>query len=131
MTKKKQLKKNRPVDIDIIKYRLPINGIVSILHRISGLLMIFFVGALLYILDQSLSSPQLFNETKSIFQGLFTKVMLWIICTTITYHSLGGIRHIIMDKGYIQEKNTGTISGIIIMLATVVISIMFGVKIWI
>ena len=92
--------------------------------------MIFFVGALLYILDQSLSSPQLFNETKNIFQGLFIKIMLWIICTTITYHSLGGVRHIIMDKGYIQEKNTGTISGVIIILATVVISIMFGVKIW-
>lgn len=61
------VKKQRPVHIDLQTIRFPATAIASILHRISGVIMLFAVGILIWMLNESLASPESFAGLQSLF----------------------------------------------------------------
>lgn len=60
------MKKQRPVHLDLQTIRFPATAIASILHRVSGVIMLFAVGILIWLLNQSLASPESFAATQSL-----------------------------------------------------------------
>ena len=124
------VKKQRPVNLDLQTITMPINAIASILHRISGVIMLFAVGILLWLLTESLSSEQGFLNVQAIVNGFFGTFILWGILTALAYHIAGGIRHLLMDMGYFEELESGALSAKVSFVATVVLSILAGIMIW-
>lgn len=95
--------------------------------------MITFValGILLWLLGLSLSSPEGFLQAASIMDGFFAKFIMWGILTALAYHAVGGIRHMLMDFGYLPETlEMGTRSAQAAFGITVVLSILAGVLVW-
>ena len=124
------MKKQRPVNLDLQTISMPIAAIASILHRISGVIMFFAVGILLWLLTESLSSEQGFQNAQEIVSGFFGTFILWGILTALAYHIAGGIRHLLMDMGYFEELESGALSAKVSFVATVVLSILAGIMVW-
>ncbi len=127
----KNVKKQRPVNLDLRTIRFPITAIASILHRVSGVITFVAVGILLWLLGTSLSSPEGFLTASSIMSSFFVKFIIWGILTALAYHAVGGIRHMLMDTGYLEETlEAGKRSAQISFVITVVLSLLAGVLVW-
>jgi len=85
---------------------------------------------LLWALDGSLSSKAGFDAlTESLSHPLF-KVVIWAVVSALIYHSLAGIKHLIMDMGF-GETMAGGILGVRIVVAlSVVLILLAGIWIW-
>ncbi|MFH7587613.1 succinate dehydrogenase cytochrome b556 subunit [Oceanimonas smirnovii] len=123
-------KKQRPVNLDLRTIRQPVAAISSILHRISGVITLFALAILLWLLSESLSSEQGFNAVVDIMDGFFVGLILWGVLTALAYHIVGGIRHLIMDLGYCEEIESGAKSAKIAFGVTIVLSLLAGVLVW-
>ncbi len=125
------MKKKRPVNLDLRTIQMPVTAIVSILHRISGIITFVTIGIFLWLLSISLSSQEGFMQATIILSHPVVKFIFWIILTVLAYHLCGGIRHLLMDFNYIKEDLvTGIRSAQVIIILTLMLSILVGVLLW-
>jgi succinate dehydrogenase / fumarate reductase cytochrome b subunit len=125
------VKKQRPVNLDLTTIRFPVTAIASILHRVSGVITFVAVGILLWLLGLSLSSPEGFLAASSIMDSFFVKFIMWGILTALAYHVVVGVRHMLMDFGYLEETfASGKRSANLSFVITVVLSLLTGVLVW-
>lgn len=82
---------------DLPKYRLPLAGIVSFAHRVSGALMFLLLPFILYLLDKSLTSEISFEYFKGFTSHWFVKLMILALTWAYLHHFCAGIRHLFMD----------------------------------
>ena len=120
--------KKRPVNLDFGTIKLPITAYVSILHRVSGVVTPFALAILLWLLDQSLASEQSFEAVSNILSYPTAQVLIWGSLVALTYHTVAGIRHLVMDLGIGEESfNSGRISAwIAVVIAVVLIAALAG-----
>ena len=125
------MEKDRPINLDLSTISLPITGYVSILHRISGVIMLAGVLILLWLLDASLQSEYNFNELKETLNHPLVTFIVWGILAALAYHTIAGIRHLIMDAGIGESLEGGrTGAKIVITLAALVILAIGGFLAW-
>ncbi len=124
------MKKQRPVHLDLQTIRFPATAIASILHRVSGVIMLFAVGILIWLLNESLASPESFAVTQSLFDNLLVKFVIWGILTALGYHLIVGVRHLIMDSGRWEELASGIASAKAAFALSIVFSIIVGIWVW-
>ena len=106
-------------------YRWHISSLLSITHRVSGvinLLALILIFFWLLILSFDESNYKLFLLIINSFFGKFILIgFTWSMC----FHSLSGIRHLVWDLGYGFEIKTANISGIIVIISSLVLTIIF------
>ncbi|MFD2167131.1 succinate dehydrogenase, cytochrome b556 subunit [Thalassotalea euphylliae] len=124
------MKKERPVNLDLTTIKMHPAANASIMHRISGVIMVFAIGILLWTLSLSLSSAEGFANVKAMLDGAFFKLIIIGISAAILYHLLGGIRHLLMDLGHFEEKVSGNASAKFIIALWVVLTALVGVWLW-
>ena len=119
--------KNRPVNLDIATFRLPITAYVSILHRVSGVANVFISLALIWLLSQSLASEDSYEYVIELTNLLSVKVVLFLILANLIYHSCAGIIHLIMDMGVGEDSfKSGKISAfVMIAVAMILLTLTF------
>ena len=91
------MNKKRPVNLDISTIKLPITAYVSILHRFSGIFLFAGAAVLLWILDSSLDSQESFAAVRDASSNLVFKVVLWAVLSALAYHTVMGLRHLLID----------------------------------
>ncbi len=127
----KIVKKQRPVNLDLPTIRFPVTAIASILHRVSGVAVFIAIGILLWLLGLSLSSADGFAQAAALLDSALARLVLWGILTALAYHICGGIRHLLMDFGYLEESfSVGCRSAQLTFAATVLLSVCAGVLVW-
>ncbi len=124
------MKKNRPVNLDLTTISFPLPAIVSILHRLSGVLLFLIIPLLLWTLQQSAFSEEGFLNIEDALSSTFSKVIIWVILSAIIYHLIAGIRHLLMDSGIGEEKKSGKIGAAIALGVSIVLAIFVGVWLW-
>ncbi|RUO38558.1 succinate dehydrogenase, cytochrome b556 subunit [Aliidiomarina shirensis] len=124
------MKKQRPVNLELTTISFPPAAISSILHRVSGVIMLVLVGLLVWLLAKSLTSPEGFAEAQAIFAHPFVRFLVWGFLAALGYHVLAGIRHIFMDLGFGEEKESGKITAVLAIAGGVVLAILAGVWLW-
>lgn len=77
--------------------RLPVGGVVSILHRVSGVLLVLLLPASLWVLQQSLTSPESYIAVTELVARLPGRLFLLALVLFGTHHLLAGIRHLLQD----------------------------------
>jgi succinate dehydrogenase cytochrome b subunit len=120
----------RPVNLDLGSIEYPLPAIASILHRISGGFLVIGVGVLLWMLDASLASEAGFNEIKQISDSVICKLVVWIVLAGLIYHTVAGVKHLIMDLGYGESLEGGMIAAKSAVGVSVVLIVMVGAWIW-
>lgn len=124
------MNQKRPVFLNLTQIRLPLPGLVSILHRVSGILLFLLLPVLLWLLSCSLHSSEHFNELKQIFQYPILHWVIWILLSSLAYHLLAGIRHILMDMGLGETLKSARLSAKIVLLLSIICIVLLGVWLW-
>ena len=124
------MKKQRPVNLDLTTIKMHPAANASILHRVSGVIMVFAIGILLWTLSLSLSSAEDFSQLQATLDGFIFKFILLGIISALTYHLLGGIRHLLMDLGHFEELASGNMSAKVIMVLWLILTVVVGVWLW-
>ena len=118
-------KQFRNIRIDqILTYRLPAAGVMSILHRISGAGLFLLLPFLIYLLDMSLKSPTHFSKISEFISHPIAFVAISGIIWAVIHHFLAGIRHLMLDLhiGLSNESTTKWgfgITGVAITLSVI------------
>ncbi len=110
--------------------RLPITAWASIAHRATGVFLFAGIAVLLWALDSSLSGQAGFDALGEALSHPLVKLLIWAVVSALIYHSLAGIKHLVMDMG-IGETMAGGILGVRIVVAlSVVLILLAGIWIW-
>lgn len=124
------MKDNRPVNLDINTIKLPITAYASILHRVSGVAIFFGVAVLLYLLDGSLASAESFADTKALLDNLVVKGIVWLTLCGLIYHTMAGVKHLIMDMGIGETLEGGKTGATIVLIGSAILFVLAGVWLW-
>lgn len=124
------MKKQRPVNLDLTTIKMHPAANASILHRVSGVIMVFAIGILLLTLSTSLSSAEGFAQIQGYLDGFFFKFIIFGCLSALTFHVLAGVRHLFMDLGHFEELDSGNKTAKIILGLWLAISFIVGVWLW-
>lgn len=124
------MKKQRPVNLDLTTIHFPASAKASILHRVSGVIMLVSLALLVWALAISLQSAEGFEFIAGLFSGFIAKFVAWGILTALGYHLLAGVRHLLMDMGHFEEIKSGNASANIVIVLAVILSVLAGVWLW-
>lgn len=124
------VKKQRPVNLQLNTISFPPAAITSILHRITGVALFFALMFVIWAWAVSVSSSEGFSfvqEQMSGPLGLFVSIGT---ISALLFHVLGGVRHMIMDLGHWEELQSGDLSAKIIIAAWIILTVVVGVVLW-
>ena len=95
-------KDTRPINVgtlDLLKFAWPFQALVSITHRIAGVILFIGIAFILFALQMSLESEAGFNELKMMIASPLGKFITWGILSALAYHFVAGIKHLVVDFG--------------------------------
>jgi succinate dehydrogenase / fumarate reductase cytochrome b subunit len=129
------IKKDRPIFRNIglaqlIQYRLPWAGKVSILHRVSGAALFLMLPFLLYLLDQSLASEISYQKFQAITGHPLVKIMILGLIWSFLHHFCAGIRYLLLDLEIGVEKVDANRSAIIVFFLGLALTAIVGLKLF-
>ncbi|MFY7905320.1 MAG: succinate dehydrogenase, cytochrome b556 subunit [Burkholderiaceae bacterium] len=122
---------------DLTTYRLPPAGWVSILHRISGLLMFLLMPFIVWMFDNSVTSEISYDTFTSVFSsgvgfvpGWFVKLVTLAIIWAYLHHLIAGLRHLYMDATHAVTKAFGTSSAYVVLVLSLGLTAILGAKLF-
>lgn len=124
------MKDNRPVNLDIGTIRLPVTAYASISHRISGVALVVASFLMLWALDASLASAEGFAALGDVLSSTLARLITWAVLVALLYHSLAGVRHLIMDFGVGETLEGGVLGARIVFVLTAAGTVLLGVALW-
>jgi succinate dehydrogenase / fumarate reductase cytochrome b subunit len=114
----------------VMHYRLPLAGVVSILHRVSGALMFFLLPFILYLLDKSLTSEISFEYFRGFTSNWFVKLVILVLSWAYLHHFCAGIRHLFMDLHMGLDKNSGRKTSVAVFVVSLPLAALVGLKLF-
>ncbi|GAA0857409.1 succinate dehydrogenase, cytochrome b556 subunit [Aliiglaciecola litoralis] len=124
------MKKQRPVNLQLNTISFPPSAIVSILHRVTGVAMFFALMFVIWAWAVSVNSLEGFNHVQEVMAGPFGKFVAIGTISALTYHILGGLRHVVMDFGHWEEINSGNNSAVATIVLWLVLTVVVGIVLW-
>jgi len=121
----------------IIAYRLPIAGVVSILHRVSGALMFLLLPLVVWLLDVSLTSEVSYERFSNAFiagvgvvPAFLLKLVVLALIWAFLHHLVAGVRHLWMDITHSVSLQQGHVSALATLGASLLLTILLGAKLF-
>ena len=122
---------------DIVTYRLPPAGWVSILHRVSGMLMFLLLPFVVWLFDVSLTSEISYERFTSAFvagvgflPGWFIKLVALALIWAYLLHFIAGLRHLWMDVSHSVSKEQGKSSAVVTLGLSSVLTVLLAAKLF-
>jgi len=122
--------RTRPKHLDLVKIRLPVPGVVSILHRISGAGLFLMLPFLLYLLQLSLQAPDTYVVFRGVFANPLVKLLLIGLLWAFLHHFCAGIRYLVLDMHIGTELPAARSSSYAVLVVSLVMTVLLGVWLW-
>jgi len=123
--------------VDALQYRLPLAGVVSILHRVSGGLMFILLPFIVWLLDVSLTSEISYERFTSAFEfgtgfvpGFIVKLVVLALIWAYLHHFISGVRHLYMDATHSVTKDFGRQSAVVTLVLSLLLTVALGAKLF-
>ena len=123
--------------VDAVKYRLPLAGVVSILHRASGAILFGLLPVIIWLFDMSVTSEISYDVFRSAFTagigfvpGGLVKLIALALIWAFLHHFIAGVRHLWMDATHSVTKEAGRISAVVTLASSVVLTVILGAKLY-
>ncbi|HBD23853.1 MAG TPA: succinate dehydrogenase, cytochrome b556 subunit [Oceanospirillaceae bacterium] len=125
------MSKNRPVNLDLRTIKQPLPAIVSISHRITGVMLFIGLIFMFILFDMSLSGAEGFASAETIMQENFlAKFIAWGLLVSLSFHLFAGLKHLVQDFGYGEELSSANVAAKVVIVATVVTALLAGYWVW-
>lgn len=125
-----EMNNKRPKHLALHLIRLPLPGLVSILHRLSGLALFLALPFLLLILQYSLRSIETYTRLMDVLASPLAKLALLGLTWAFLLHFCAGLRYLAIDTHYVRSLAQARSSSRIVLLASVLLTIVIGVELW-
>ena len=119
------MKNNNPLSPHIQVYRWHISSLVSITHRITGIVNISAITIICFWIFSLLFGEPSYNLIKLFLQSVFGKFIILCLTWSFSFHVLSEIRHLMMDLGYGFELKTTKITGLLVIFGSIFLTILY------
>lgn len=120
----------RPKHLALSQIRLPLPGFISILHRVSGVLLFLALPLLLWALQNSLLSIETYTQMAEVLRYPFSKLVLLGLIWAFLHHFCAGIRYLVIDLDYGVRLAQARASSKWVMFASLALTVLIGVRLW-
>jgi succinate dehydrogenase / fumarate reductase cytochrome b subunit len=124
------MNKKRPKHLALHQIKLPLPGIVSILHRVSGLLLFIALPLLLWMLQYSLASIETYTQLMDILVNPLIKLVMLGLVWAFMHHFCAGLRYLAIDAHLVRDLALARNSSKAVMAVSLVLTVFVGVKLW-
>lgn len=121
---------NRPKNLNLFTIRLPVNALVSILHRATGCLLFLILPLLLLALQWSLSSAGHYQTLQILLHLPFAKLVLLGLAWAFFHHLFAGVRHLAMDVHWVNGLMKTRFTSKAVLVLGVFATLMLVVLLW-
>ena len=122
--------RKRPKNLNLFTIRLPVNAIISILHRMSGMVLFLVLPALLWALSQSVQSEASYLSLAALLQHWLIKLFVIALSCAFFHHFFAGIRHLAMDVHWMTSLQKARFSSRLVLCLDVMSVAAFAFVIW-
>ena len=127
---KKTKKNNRPKNLNLFTIRLPINAVVSILHRASGMALFAMLPLILLAFQYSVKSQQSYTQLTALVDTWFIKLVLIGFAWAFFHHFYAGLRHLLQDIHWMTTLQKARFSGRVVLWLVGLSVVIFAWVIW-
>ena len=121
----------RPVNLNLGTFNHPLISVVSITHRISGVILFVGLVFLFNLFDTSLQGASDFAFAQTLLQeNFFAQFVTWGLLTALGFHFSAGMKHLVMDLGHGEELEPANRAAKYVIVSTIILSLFAGVWIW-
>jgi len=118
------MENNNPLSPHIQIYRWHISSLVSISHRITGIINIVAITVICFWIASLLLGEDSYEFTKIFLKSIFGKFMIIGLTWSFSFQILSEIRHLIMDLGYFFELRATKITGLIVIIGSFIMTVL-------
>lgn len=122
--------RKRPKYLNLIQIKLPIAGVTSILHRISGFGLFLMLPFLIWLLELSLGSQESFAQLQSVAAHPLAKLLLIGLLWAFLHHFCMGIRILLIDIHVGVDKAQASNSAKMVLAVSLPMTLILGAKLW-
>jgi succinate dehydrogenase / fumarate reductase cytochrome b subunit len=126
----KSTKDNRPKNLNLLTIRLPINAIVSILHRVSGIVLFLMLPFILLTFKVSLTSEESYLILLNVLDHWLIKLVLISIAWAFLHHFFAGLRHLAQDVHWMHDLQQARTSSRLLFGLVALSVLFFAIVIW-
>ena len=124
------MKSNRPVNLNLFTISLPLAGIVSFSHRVTGIVLFFGIAFGLYALQIALRSPEGFVEAGALIATPFGRVVMIGLIFTLSFHFVAGLKHLMLDFHIGDTVSAAQTGAIVTIVLTLILTALLGALLW-
>jgi len=115
---------------ELMNFRQPLAAIVSILHRISGVLIFALLPFVLYLLQESLRSEISFAHYQGFVTYPLVKLFILALVWAILHHMFAGVRHLVMDLHVGLDKDSARKSSAAVLALSLTLTVLVALKLF-
>ena|SRR5262245_1133661 len=124
------VKRRRPLWFNLSPLNLPVPGLVSILHRVSGALLFLGLVAFLYLLELSLASESGYARAGELLRSPIAKLLVIASIWALLHHMCAGVRHLFLDVDVGTSLHAARRSALAVLVVSLAMTASIAVRIW-
>ena len=117
--------KNNPLSPHLQIYKWQISSLLSITHRIVGVVNILAITIICFLSLSLLLGAESYEIIHNFFKSFFGKFIVVSVCWTFSFHILNELRHLLWDLGYGFDLKVARITGVIALIGSFILTILF------
>jgi succinate dehydrogenase / fumarate reductase, cytochrome b subunit len=114
----------------LFQLHLPLTGWVSLLHRVTGVVLFLVLPLALYLLQRSLSDQAGFHDVSAMLDRPAGRLLLLAVISSMAHHVFAGVRHLALDIHWGVEKSRAWRSAHAVMIATALVTLIAAWKLF-
>lgn len=118
----------RPVYLNLFKIRLPIPGVVSFMHRVSGVLLVLFIPVSIFVLERSLAGATGFAQVQSWFAHPIGILAALAFFWALMHHLLAGLRFLLLDLDIGMEPGPARTTAWAVIVSAVIVAALLALR---
>lgn len=123
-------KRPKYLNLPQLASKMSVTAKVSILHRVSGVLMFLAIPLMLYLLHNSLTDPEFYSSYYSLATCPMLKIIYILLVWAILHHMCAGVRFLFLDIHMGVERATAQKTARIVLVVSLLLTVLLGVMIW-
>jgi len=120
----------RPKYLNLFRIKLPLPGVISFLHRVSGALLFVAIPLFLVVFQLTLGSPADFEKVKQGLESPLVKLVLIVLLWGYSHHFFAGLRFLAMDMGFGMELGKTRRNSWLVVAFSLTLTAMIGGWLW-